>query len=116
MGSSATMYSSDLASIGYGREIFEPEHEAYRDLFRKFMKREIEPNVKEWEKRGFFPAEVFKKAGNIGLLGPFISTEYGGVGGDFRYKAVHFEEHAYSPAGASFESGLTTDCVIEIIQ
>lgn len=103
------MSTVDDTLLGYGREIFSEEHDAYRDGVRRFMKKEIEPNVKQWEKDGFFPKELFLKAGSAGLLCAGIPAEYGGGGGDFLHHAILYEEHGYSIAGAAIEAGVTTD-------
>jgi acyl-CoA dehydrogenase len=95
--------------LGYGREIFSEEHEAYRTTARRFFQREVEPNVRQWQKDGFFPAELFTKAGQAGLLCAGIPEEYGGGGGDFLHHAILYEEHGYSPAGAALEAGVCTD-------
>ena len=59
----------------------------------KFVEAEINPYVEEWEKNESFPAhEVFKKLGNLGLLGVKYAEEYGGLGLDFSYSAVIAEE------------------------
>ncbi len=103
------MSTVDENLLGYGREIFSGEHEAYRDNVRRFIKHEIEPNVKQWEKDGFFPKELFRKAGSAGLLCAGIPEEYGGGGGDFLHHAILYEEHGYSVAGPAVEAGVTTD-------
>jgi alkylation response protein AidB-like acyl-CoA dehydrogenase len=97
------------ALLGYGREIFQDHHEAYRTTTRRFFQSEVEPNIKQWQKDGFFPAELFKKAGQAGLLCAGIPEEYGGGGGDFLHHAIFYEEHGYSLAGAALEGGLCTD-------
>jgi len=76
---------------------------------RRFFKREIEPYVKEWQNDVFFPAEVFKKAGQAGLLCAGIPEVYGGGGGDFLHHAILYEEHGFSPGGPGMEAGVTTD-------
>jgi alkylation response protein AidB-like acyl-CoA dehydrogenase len=101
--------SAPTELLGYGREIFEDHHESYRTTTRRFFQTEIEPNVRQWQKDGFFPAELFKKAGSAGLLCAGIPEEYGGGGGDFLHHAIFYEEHGYSPAGAAMEGGLCTD-------
>ena len=101
--------------LGYGREIFSEEHDAYRDTARRFFQREVEPNVKQWEKDGFFPRELFNAAGKAGLLCAGIPEEYGGGGGDFLHHAILYEEHGYSPAGAALEAGLTTDTAAYVV-
>jgi alkylation response protein AidB-like acyl-CoA dehydrogenase len=100
-----------LATLGYGRDVFRPDHEAFRETARRFMQREVEPNVRQWEKDGFFPAELFRKAGAAGLLCAAIPEEYGGGGGDILHHIILHEEHAYTPAAASLEGGLLTDFV-----
>lgn len=99
----------DRASMGFGRHCFDEEHEAYRDAFRKFLQRQVAPNLRQWERDGFFPAELFAEAGKSGLLCPGIPTEYGGGGGDLRHQVVLHEEYCYLPGGAALEAGLTTD-------
>jgi citronellyl-CoA dehydrogenase len=71
---------------------FTPEHEQISDTVRKFVANEINPFTAEWEKAGIFPAhEVFKKLGDLGLLGIKYPTEYGGMGLDFSYSMVMAE-------------------------
>ena len=103
------------APLGYGRDIFSEEHDAYRDTMRRFMQREVEPNAKQWEKDGFFPKELFQQAGRAGLLCAGVPEEYGGGGGDFLHHAIFYEEHGYSPAGAALEAGLTTDTAAYVV-
>lgn len=100
---------TDLATLGFGRDCFESEHDAFRETARRFMRREVEPNVTQWEKDGFFPAALFKAAGKAGLLCAAVPEEYGGAGGDIRHLFVLYEEHAYTPAAAALEGGLLTD-------
>ena len=69
-----------------------PEHEQLADTVRKFVAKEINPFVAEWEAAQEFPAhELFKKLGNLGLLGLKYPVEYGGSGLDFSYSAVMAE-------------------------
>ena len=99
----------DISSLGYGRAIFSPEHDAFRDGVRDFFRTYIEPNILEWEKRECFPPEVFHEAGRRGILCAGIPETYGGMGGDFLHHVILHEEHGYSVAGASLEGGLCTD-------
>lgn len=99
----------DINSLGFGREIYSADHEAFREVVRRFFRKEIEPNVKEWEKAGFYDREIFRTAGKLGILCAFIPTRYGGGGGDALHQMVLFEEHGYSPAGVSLETGMCTD-------
>ncbi|MEC7948430.1 MAG: acyl-CoA dehydrogenase family protein [Myxococcota bacterium] len=72
---------------------FTEEHEALRKTVRQFVENEINPHVDDWEEAGVFPAhEVFKKAGDLGLLGISKPEEFGGLGLDYSYSVVAAEE------------------------
>jgi citronellyl-CoA dehydrogenase len=80
---------------------FTPEHEALRDTVAKFVANEINPYVDEWEAAGQFPAhELFKKMGDLGLLGLRWPEKYGGAGLDMSYAAVMAEELGLIDCGA----------------
>ena len=55
------------------------EHEAYREVVRRFVEREIEPYAHEWDEAGGFPRILYEKAAAIGLLGLGFPEEYGGT-------------------------------------
>jgi long-chain-acyl-CoA dehydrogenase len=75
------------------RDIFTEEHEAFRDLVREFLAREVTPFHAQWEKDKIVPREVWLKAGQAGLLGIDVDEKHGGGGNpDFRYYAVMDEE------------------------
>ncbi|KAF0805377.1 acyl-CoA dehydrogenase [Alcanivorax xiamenensis] len=72
---------------------FSQEHEELRRTVRQFVDKEINPHVKEWEAAGRFPIhDVFKKMGDLGLLGVTKPVEYGGMGLDYSYGMVMSEE------------------------
>lgn len=50
------------------------------DMIRKFGKEHILPQMMEWDEAQIFPVEVFKKLGELGLMGVLVPTEYGGSG------------------------------------
>jgi len=50
------------------------------DMIRQFGKKNITPFVREWDDKQTFPVEVFKKLGDLGLMGVLVPTEYGGSG------------------------------------
>jgi alkylation response protein AidB-like acyl-CoA dehydrogenase len=50
------------------------------DMIRKFGKEHILPQLMEWDETQYFPIEVFKKMGELGLMGVLVPTEYGGSG------------------------------------
>jgi citronellyl-CoA dehydrogenase len=71
---------------------FTPEHRQLEDTVVKFVQKEINPFVAEWEKAEQFPShEVFKKLGDLGLLGLKYPEEFGGAGLDFSYSMVMAE-------------------------
>jgi alkylation response protein AidB-like acyl-CoA dehydrogenase len=49
-------------------------------MVRDFAEKEIRPNMMEWDEKQIFPVDVFKKLGDLGLMGVLIPTEYGGSG------------------------------------
>ncbi len=72
------------------RDLFTEDHEAFRELARDFVEKEVVPHYPEWEKGGRMPREVFKHMGSLGMLGMAIPEEYGGGGTpDYRYNVVH---------------------------
>jgi len=82
------------------RTLFDEEHRLFRETVREFLTREVVPHHDKWESEGIVPREVWKKAGELGLLGFAVPEEYGGPGiDDFRYNVVLDEEVA--AAGAS---------------
>jgi acyl-CoA dehydrogenase len=77
------------------REIFTEDHEAFRQLARDFVEKEVVPHYPEWEKAGQMPRAVFEQLGTLGMLGMAIPEEYGGSGmPDYRYNVVLQEETA----------------------
>ncbi|SFK93494.1 citronellyl-CoA dehydrogenase [Mesorhizobium albiziae] len=72
---------------------FTSEHEQLRKTVAKFVETELNPYVDGWEEAEQFPAhDVFKKLGDLGLLGIKYDPRYGGLGLDFSYSMVMAEE------------------------
>jgi citronellyl-CoA dehydrogenase len=68
------------------------QHRQLEDTVVRFVEKEINPYVSEWEAAEQFPAhEVFKKLGALGLLGVKYDEQYGGLGLDFSYSMVMAE-------------------------
>ncbi len=90
---------------------FTPEHIQLADTVKRFCEQEINPHVKEWEAAEIFPAhEVFKKMGNLGLLGVKYDPAYGGMGLDFSYSMVVAETLGAIPCGGvPMAIGVQTD-------
>ena len=91
--------------------ILTEEHEAIRQTTAKFIDAEINPYADKWEADGIFPAhELFKKMGDLGLLGICKPLEYGGMGLDYSYQIVFSEELGrIATGGVSMGIGVQTD-------
>jgi len=90
---------------------FNDEHQAIRATAAKFIDAEINPHTEEWEAAGIFPAhELFRKMGQLGLLGINKPVEYGGMGLDYSYQIVFSEELGrISSGGVGMGIGVQTD-------
>ena len=75
------------------REIYDADHESFRDSVRSFLDREVKPSWDSYIEAKQFPREMWLAFGRQGLLGLEIPEQYGGsAAGDFRYNAVLCEE------------------------
>ena len=81
------------------RSLFNTDHEAFRDSFRRFVEKEIAPFHDSWEEQGYVDREVWRAAGENGFLCMTMPEEYGGAGADKLYSVAQMEE--ISRAGAS---------------
>jgi acyl-CoA dehydrogenase len=89
------------------RTIFNSDHEAFRDSFRRFVDKEIAPHHALWEEQGYVDRSVWNKAGANGFLCATLPEEYGGSGADKLYSVVQMEELArggYSGIGYGLHS------------
>jgi len=66
----------------------------FRDAVARFVEAEMVPNDEQWRKQQHVGKDIWRKAGETGLLCTDIPSEYGGAGGDFRHEAVLYEETA----------------------
>ncbi len=87
------------------------EHEALRRTVRSFVDNDINPHVDEWEKAGRFPIhDIFRKAGELGLLGISKPEQFGGMALDYSYSIVAAEEFGTVHCGAiPMAIGVQTD-------
>ena len=76
------------------RTLFNADHEAFRDSFRRFMDKEIAPYHEAWEEQGYVDREVWNKAGDNGFLCMTQPEAYGGANADKLYSVVQMEELA----------------------
>ncbi|HEY8855431.1 MAG TPA: acyl-CoA dehydrogenase family protein [Candidatus Dormibacteraeota bacterium] len=77
---------------------FTDAHEELRLHIRKFLEKEVQPHLEEWEERTF-PDSIFKRFGELGFLGLRYPPEYGGQGGDYFSAIVLSEEMARAGCG-----------------
>ncbi|MEY3020375.1 MAG: hypothetical protein RLZZ272_1359 [Actinomycetota bacterium] len=77
------------------RRIFTDEHDAFREVVRRFVADEVAPHHERWEREGMVPRELWRAAGEVGMLCTDAPTAYGGGGQrDFRFNMVVTEELA----------------------
>ncbi|MEI8391295.1 MAG: acyl-CoA dehydrogenase family protein [Actinomycetes bacterium] len=89
------------------RSLYNVDHLAFADSFRRFVAQEITPDYLKWEAEGIAPRSLYKKAGDNGFIGMAIPQEFGGGGSqDFRFNSVIAEELAYAGIGGAGQ-GLT---------
>jgi len=92
------------------------ERAAFRDTLRRFVDRELMPGVEAWEEAGEFPADLYLRAGELGLLGIGFPEEYGGSPGDSTTTRGNQASHAHrvcSACRARIEPGeQTCDAVV----
>jgi citronellyl-CoA dehydrogenase len=90
---------------------FTHEHEELQRTLKRFIDDEINPHVDEWEAAEIFPAhEVFKKLGDLGLLGLCKPAEYGGLGLDYSYSVAMAETLGHvNCGGVPMAIGVQTD-------
>jgi alkylation response protein AidB-like acyl-CoA dehydrogenase len=82
------------------RELFDHEHEDYRESFRKFIAAEVAPHYDEWERDQLVARELFTKMAGHGFLALEIPEAYGGQGvDDWRFNVVLMEEATHSGCG-----------------
>jgi acyl-CoA dehydrogenase len=86
------------------RDLFTDEHDLFRDQVRRFVEKEVEPRVPEWNEKGMSDRETWRRAGEAGFLGACAPEEYGGAGADFLYDAIVMEEWARVRAHAMMTS------------
>lgn len=75
------------------RNHYEPEHELFRESFRRFLEQEVIPHRALFREQGMIPRDVYHKAGASGFLCYWVDEAYGGLGlKDIRYDQLMSEE------------------------
>ena len=89
------------------RTLFTPDHESFRDGFRRFLNEEVAPFHADWEEQGYVDRKVWSKAGENGFLCTSMPEEYGGAGADKLFSVIEMEElgrSGFSGIGYSLHS------------
>ena len=75
------------------------EQRAIRDAARAFAAAEIAPYAAVWEQGGGAPRELYRRMGEVGLMGVCVPPEHGGAGADFVSYVLAMEEVAAADCG-----------------
>jgi citronellyl-CoA dehydrogenase len=98
---------------------FQEEHQAFRRTVKTFVEKELAPNADQWEKDETFPDWVFKKAGELGIVGAHFKEEHGGMGGDYWFSVAKGEEYTGIGSGGVgmgllVQSDMATPCIADL--
>ena len=87
-----------------------PEHLAFRETVRRFVQTELTPRAREFDQLGRIDKSLYRKMGELGLLGIRYGEQYGGQGLDYSYQAIFLEEVALCDnAGVCMGISVQTD-------
>lgn len=84
-----------------------PEHYAFQDSLRAFIRKDIIPHIDEWEKQGQIDRMIWKKMGDMGYLGLNFPEALGGLNLDFYYSMILCEE-----LSQCFSGGFTISALV----
>ncbi|MEV0107392.1 acyl-CoA dehydrogenase family protein [Nocardia sp. NPDC050799] len=100
------------------RTLFEPEHDLFRESYRKFLETHVAPFHDQWAEQGVVDRSVWLEAGKQGFLGMAMPEEYGGGGvKDFRYNSIITEESVrgqYSGLGFGLHNDVIAPYLLEL--
>ncbi|MBW2315627.1 MAG: acyl-CoA dehydrogenase family protein [Deltaproteobacteria bacterium] len=87
-----------------------PEHQMFRETVRKFIEIELEPRSREFDEMGKIDKSIYRKMGDLGLLGLRYDPKWGGAGLDYSYTTILFEElGAWGNAGVTMGISVHAD-------
>lgn len=87
--------AGSLVALGT-RDIFDKDHDAFRESVRTFYDERVKPNHGKWEEDGAVPRDLWLEAGEHGMLGVTMPEQHGGMGLDILFSAITWEEQGYS--------------------
>ncbi|TXE05697.1 acyl-CoA dehydrogenase [Gelidibacter salicanalis] len=106
-----------LQNVLLERKIYaSEEHKMMQGMIQDFIANELAPQTEEWEKKGMVSREIWKRAGDLGLLCIDMPEQYGGSGLDFSYSALFMEELAkkgISGPGYSLHSDIVAPYILK---
>ena len=86
-----------------------------RDTVRDFARKEIAPRAADTDRRNEFPADLWKKLGDLGVLGLTVSEEYGGTSVGYLAHMVAMEEISRASASIGLSYGAHSNlCVNQL--
>jgi long-chain-acyl-CoA dehydrogenase len=97
------MTHEDVQEDAMERDIYEEDHEAFRDLVKDFVKRYVTGEaIERWDADGEVDRATMLAAGEAGIIGLSVPEEFGGAGmlQDYRFRAVVNEEIIAAGAGS----------------
>jgi len=111
------MHSSAIRPLAsmLPRQLFNDEHEAFRETVRKFYEKEVTPHTEKYEQQQHIDRELWNKAGELGLLCATMPEAYGGSDVDRLYSMILIEEQAYageSATGFSLHSDIVANYIL----
>ena len=80
------------------RQLFDTDHEEFRQSFRRFVETEVMPRHAGWEEQGFVDRDIWQRAGALGFLCTNMPENYGGSGVDRKFSTIVLEELARANA------------------
>ncbi|WP_211470301.1 acyl-CoA dehydrogenase family protein [Collimonas humicola] len=80
------------------RQLFNADHEEFRQNLRRFLHAEVLPRHATWEEQGFVDRDIWQRAGELGFLCTNMPENYGGSGVDRKFSTIVLEELASSNA------------------
>ncbi len=87
------------------QQYFGESQQLIRNSVRKFIDKEVKPFIDEWEEAEEFPLDIYRRAGEVGILGIGFPEALGGCGGDVFDKVAATEEIMRAGSGG-FAAGL----------